>query len=497
MSDMPGFPKTRLSRVFVLRGESASKILEASCLLAVLVTAVFLYRGAFRGFFEQDDFGWLWYTRYRSIMEWIPCFFRFNGAGNYRPLSQETFFWLGQTFFGLRPAAFHLVSLLCHLLASILVYRLLRLFCAPAQSLPGTLFFAVHNAHFSSLYWISALPEPLALIFYLATLISFIRFDREDRSRLYLLSLAFLLPALLSKESFLSLPLVLAAYCLIFSRKRLRWTIPFFLVSGLYLLLRAASHAVKLSPYPLSFGRDAWNNLCAYLSWTAGLSGVLLRFKLKWDPEAAYPLIAASLILLAAGILILSENRRAGAFAVLWYIFALQPVLYFSNHVYSYYLAPALPAVALLLASSLPALRNLLDWKRWVPILVLVYLSIGTSLASLRRQGWIWIQRSYIARDVIAAMPAVAREVPSGRKMFLLGFGEDEIGAMDGENALRVYGYSPETYIVVGANDRALRDFENAVTGGARNEVDFFKYEKAGFVNVTDELRRDPAGFPK
>ena len=463
--------------------------------MAVMAVALYLYRDAFRGFFEQDDFSWLWYSRFQTIHDWLRCFFCFNGAGTYRPLSQETFFWLGQKVFGLQPLGFHLVSAACHLAASVLVYRLLRMFCPPLQSLVSTLFFVVHNAHFSSLFWISALPEPLALTFYLAALISFIHYDREDDRRSYFLSLAFMGLALLSKESILSLPFVLAAYCLIFRSKRLQQTLPHFLLSGVYLLLRVTSSSVKAAPYSLTFGRDALQNLYSYLTWSSGLSGVLLRFKLKWNPEEAYPWVALIVALILIGLLSLSRNRRAAFFAVTWYFLALQPVLYFSGHIYSYYLGPALPAISLLLAGSLPSLRSPFDWRRWAPVLLLLYLSIGTSLASLRREGKIWNDRSFIARDIIAQMAGVAKEVPPRRKTFILGLGEREFGPMQGDLALRVFGFQPDSFVLVGVNEDTTRAFEKAITDHRENEFSCFFYDKGGFTNVTDPFHRDPERF--
>jgi hypothetical protein len=66
---------------------------------------------------------------------------------------------------------------------------------------------------------------------------------------------------------------------------------------------------------------------------------------------------------------------------------------------------------------------------------------------------------------------------------------------MQGELALRVYGYMPERFILVGLNERSLADFESAVTPDARNEFDCFEYGKTGFTNVTDRFRRDPESF--
>ena len=251
--------------------------MELAGLIAVLGAAAWIYRGAFQGFFVQDDFGWLESSRFHSLREYIRIFFRFNPALGYRPLSQETYFFLGQKAFGLWPPGFHLVSLSWHLLASALVYLLLRHFFSSVPCLVGTLFFTVHGAHFSSLYWISALPEPMALVFYLSALVLFIRFDRSKDHRAYAASIGAMVLGLMSKESILTLPLVLAAYCALLAPRRLLWTSPHFVLTGLYALLRAISRMVNIAPYPLNFGREAWHNLIAYLSWTAGFTETLIK----------------------------------------------------------------------------------------------------------------------------------------------------------------------------------------------------------------------------
>ena len=263
--------------------------MELAGLFIVLGAALAVYAGGLRGFFVQDDFGWLETSRFRSLKEYLPCFFQFNPALTYRPLTQETFFWLGQKVFGMWPAGFHGASLIAHLLGATLVYALLRNFFSPLPCLTGTFFYAVHSAHFTSVYWISAFPEPMALVFYLAALILFIRFDRGGDRRCYVFSLAAMVLGILSKESILSLPLVLAAYCLLISRRKLVWTLPYFSISLLYVSMRATSPLVRASPYPLTFGWEAWNNLMAYLSWAAGFSETLLKIKFQWNLERSYP----------------------------------------------------------------------------------------------------------------------------------------------------------------------------------------------------------------
>src|SRR5437867_4563609 len=102
------------------------RLMELAGVVAVLGIAIWVYRGAFQGFFVQDDFGWLESSRFQCLSDYIRVFFRFNPAMTYRPLSQETFFCLAQKLFGLWPPGLHLVCIFWHLLCSLLVSLVLR-----------------------------------------------------------------------------------------------------------------------------------------------------------------------------------------------------------------------------------------------------------------------------------------------------------------------------------------------------------------------------------
>ncbi|MCG6537280.1 MAG: hypothetical protein L7F78_21865, partial [Syntrophales bacterium LBB04] len=263
----------------------------------VLGAALLIFRPAPFGFFAQDDFAWLWYSRFRGVGEYLQCFFRFNGAGFYRPLSQETLFWLGQKFFGLRPFGFHLISMGLHLLSSACLYLVLRSFFAPIPCLLGMLFFAVHGAHLSSVQWISAAPEPMAAALFFLSLFLFIRFHSTARRYLWFSSVAAMTLGLMAKESILSLPLVLGAYCLFFAPRLLPWIAPHVALAGSYVVLRVTSPAIGFSPYPLAFGWEVLRNLQRYLSWTGCFSDVFLISKLRWNPEASQPWLALLVLL--------------------------------------------------------------------------------------------------------------------------------------------------------------------------------------------------------
>ncbi len=470
------------------------RIYEYLGLTIVLGAALWIYRGAFLGFFEQDDFGWLYETRFRTIGEYLHSFLRFNNARTYRPLSQETFFLVFQKLFGLWPPAFHAMSVACHLAASVLVYRLLRKFASPLPSLVGALFFAVHSAHFRAVYWISAIPEPMALIFYLGALICFVRFDRDDDRRFHALSILLMGLGMLSKESILSLPLVLSVYCVLFSRKKLLWTSPHFVLAGIYVALRTLNvSAVDTAPYKLTFGHEAWQNLLTYLSWTAGFSETLLKLKLHWEITAAYAPLAACFALAIAVLVFLSADRRVGLFSIFYFLAALQPVLYFQSHIFPYYLAPALSAVSLLLATALDG--SSFAWKRWIIAPVIVGFCLWVSYASVKREGRWWNERSFLARQIVFRAPEMVRQVPPERTAYVFGFGEYEFGTMQNDAAFKAFGISPYRFIPYGLYGETRTQIDRFYREKGLGNFYCFVYSTGGFVNWTPAFREDPKPF--
>jgi hypothetical protein len=477
-----------------IREESPFKAAEAAGLLIIVGAVLYIYRGAFSGFFVQDDFGWLGDSRFHSIGEYLRCFFRFNPARAYRPLSQETFFWAGQALFGMRPAGFHVMSIAIHLLGTVALYFLLRQFSQAIPSAAGTLFYGKHNAHTRSVYWISAVPEPMAAAFYLISLLCFIRFDRTGRRQSYAFSMAAAVLGMMSKESILSLPAIIMVYCLIFSRRRLQWAAGYFVLPAAYLALRLAT-AAGASPYPLTFGRDAAANLFAYMAWAAGISEGLLKLKLHWQPEGSYPWIAASFVFALAILIVLSRNYKVGIFSIVWFFLALQPVLYFSQHIYAYYLAPALPAIALLIASALSAIMSLRAPLGLAAAVGLVWFSGWTAEGSVKREGKWWNERSFIPREILRQMPEAARQVPPGRIAFMFGFGPEEFGAMQEDAAFKAFGFPPTRFILVGLDQRTVNDIEKLKQFGGLDGYYCFVYSGGTLTNRTVEFRRNPNAF--
>ena len=224
---------------------------------AVLLCAVgfLLYANTFANQLFWDDFDGIVNNVY--IRDWsnLPKFFSQNliaGAGlvsNYwRPLlligyALEWHVW------GDVPAGYHLTSLAIHLGAAFLVYLLLeRLFRRPALALLTALVFLAHPLQTEAVTYVSGRGDPLALLLMVGSILAFLRYRDSGRpavvSPAYWLGLSCFVLALLTKETAIALPalLALAAW---FAAERAPQLKKFVID----MVLRAWPHAAVLGTY--------------------------------------------------------------------------------------------------------------------------------------------------------------------------------------------------------------------------------------------------------
>ena len=162
----------------------------------------------------------------------------------YRPIVSLTYFVTYHLKQSLQGA--HLFNLEVHIINTILLYFLIFLiFRNITLSILTSLFFAAHPIHISSVVWISGRTDLIACIFFLLTLILFIK--RKDhqklpRQLLWIGSLFSYILCLLSKETTLALPLILFVWDYLSQkepiRKKIIPYIPFAVITILYLIWR-------------------------------------------------------------------------------------------------------------------------------------------------------------------------------------------------------------------------------------------------------------------
>jgi protein O-mannosyl-transferase len=178
-------------------------------------------------------------------------------AIHYRPIYMLWLMTISRTF-ALNTPWLHLTSLLLHVIAVFLVYwagsRIVENRWAAAFA---ALLFAFHPVHVESVAYISASTDILVTIFFLLSLLSYLKFREDNASLLFwFLSIAAAGLAMFSKETGAMIPWILVAYeffrgdAKFPSRdwKRYGWTLPYFAVVAAYAAVRASLFGATVWP---------------------------------------------------------------------------------------------------------------------------------------------------------------------------------------------------------------------------------------------------------
>lgn len=134
----------------------------------------------------------------------------------YRPLSHVTFAAVHAAA-GLEPWAYHLVNLLLHTAASVLVFLLTSRFAPRGPALLAAALFAVHPVHAEAVAWSSGIYDLAVAVFVLLSLLLLL----DDRPRVRMLAPLSFGVALLWKEPAIALLPIAAARFL--ARREARW----------------------------------------------------------------------------------------------------------------------------------------------------------------------------------------------------------------------------------------------------------------------------------
>ncbi len=135
-----------------------------------------------------------------------------GSAAYYRPLLTISFM-PDALIGGSAPFMYHLTNVVIHLIASCLVYKLLRtLKYAKAIALFASLLFVVHPVLTQAVAWIPGRNDSLMTIFVLACFITFIQYSQSKRILPFVLCIVFFTCALFTKETALVIPVIFFLY---------------------------------------------------------------------------------------------------------------------------------------------------------------------------------------------------------------------------------------------------------------------------------------------
>ena len=256
----------------------------------------------------------------------------------------STMLWAEWQAWGMNPVGYHVVNVLLHACAAVLLWRVLRKLRVPGAWLGATLF-AVHPVATLSAAWITEGKNTLSLALYLLALWAFLDYDERGGKGRYVLSLVFFTLALLAKGSVVVLPFVLLL-CAWWRRDRISWkdmarSIPFFalaLAMGLVTTWFQWHNAIHGADVRLPGEGPA--SILAASGWIVWfylfkdlLPTSLAAIYPRWEVDGSSLLAWLPLVLLIGGLAWLWMRRenwgRAPLFAAAYFLVGLLPVLGF------------------------------------------------------------------------------------------------------------------------------------------------------------------------
>ena len=128
---------------------------------------------------------------------------------NWHPLTYTTHM-LDVSLFGLNPTGHHATNLLLHVLSTLFLFVALNMMTnRPWLSMWVTLFFGIHPMHVESVAWAAERKDVLSGLFWMLTLIAYVRYTRQSNVKRYLLVCIALACGLMSKSMLVTMPCVL------------------------------------------------------------------------------------------------------------------------------------------------------------------------------------------------------------------------------------------------------------------------------------------------
>jgi protein O-mannosyl-transferase len=390
----------------------------------VVVVTILVYQPVWHGGFIWDDEiyitdNYIFKTGNTICRLWLT-----TEAADYWPLTASVE-WLEWRLWGDHAVGYHLVNLFLHAANAVLVWMVLRRLRIPGAWL-AALLFAIHPVNVATVAWISEQNSTLSMVFYLVSIILYLRFDDERRWLWYGLSLAAFLLALLSKTSVVMLPVVLLG-CVWWVRGTIGWkdlmrSLPFFSLSAAagMVTIWFQSPRVLEGQTVLTGGflsrlaaacQAPWFYLYKALL-PCRLSAVYPQWNVDWPRGLSYLMGIA----LAACLIIFWRNRKGWGrpllFGVGYFVVVLFPVLGFFKqtfHRYSLvadhwqYIAIAAP-IALAVAAGVTTCNRYGERGKYVGVLASMTAVVALGVATWARAG-VYENSGTLWRDTVAKNP--------------------------------------------------------------------------------------------
>ncbi|HNR20459.1 MAG TPA: tetratricopeptide repeat protein [Bacteroidia bacterium] len=283
--------------------------------------------------------------------------FSVNERYMYHPLTIISYA-INYSFSGLSPGGYHFLNLLLHIGNALLFfYLLLFILKNNTPALIGALLFALHPLASEPVCWVSGRKDVLFALFFLASLLSYLKFTETKSKLLYAISLVLFIASMLSKPMAATFPLVLVLFDRYLNRhinfKTIIEKIPFAIVAVAIFLIPIV-HKANAPTLPDSFSYSFTENYTLLNRILLSVNALLFypfRFLFPYGLTAyhgfpalqngslpvQYLLTPVALLLFIFAIVKYRKAWKELWFGVLFYVITILPVIHlvpFGTNIY-------------------------------------------------------------------------------------------------------------------------------------------------------------------
>lgn len=390
----------------------------------IFLASLILFFPSLNYYFFQDD----WF-----VLNWVQSrpwhsFFEFRTDIIYwRPLSMPIFFAVNRFFFGLNHQWFHIMTFIIFGSLIFCVYQLFLLLINNRRlALLTSFLYAVWPIHFISLSWFSTASYIIGPLFQCLSFIFFLKFTKNKKFLLILISFISFFLALASTEMTIVLPFIILSWGVLIKKENyLKFLLPFIIFGFVYFLLRFVVFPIPAKDqYQIHFNHQIIYNFVWYLGWAFGLPEAFKSLIFLQLPTQSIKVITqfwqitlpfTLLVILAAKIIFTGFVRNFPhlIFAISWLVIGLIPLITLIHHSYPIYLSFAGLGILYLIAISLKK-QNQLYWLSFCLIWLIASFS---NLQFTRATHWVRNEQAISKAYVLYTKSTVP--APQGDAIFL------------------------------------------------------------------------------